>query len=375
MNHFDRIRVKGFRRLVDLDLELRPLNVLIGANGSGKTSLLDVFSLLASSALGELSAKISELGGITSMLSIGRARTMSFVLSTSIPQSMPATYELAIEQQGISYQIAHERLAIDIDYVESTGVHVMYREFSNALAKKPTWDYKPLETALSQVPRNFPVPERVRSFLATFTYYHALDVGPRAPVRLPQQLRPAPQPGKDGELLFSCLYYLREVFPDKFEAIEDALKAAFPGFVRLNLPSVAAGMLAMTWQDKDFPVPFYMNQLSEGTLRFLWLATLLQSPALTGVVLIDEPEVSLHPELLSILAELMREATSRTQLVVATHSDRLVRFLQPNEVITLDVEEDGAVRAQWADQLDIDEWLKEYTLDEVWRLGRIGGRA
>lgn len=375
MNHFDRIRVKGFRRLVDLDLELRPLNVLIGANGSGKTSLLDVFSLLASSALGELSAKISELGGITSMLSIGRARTMSFVLSTSIPQSMPATYELAIEQQGISYQIAHERLAIDIDYVESTGVHVMYREFSNALAKKPTWDYKPLETALSQVPRNFPVPERVRSFLATFTYYHALDVGPRAPVRLPQQLRPAPQPGKDGELLFSCLYYLREVFPDKFEAIEDALKAAFPGFVRLNLPSVAAGMLAMTWQDKDFPDPFYMNQLSEGTLRFLWLATLLQSPALTGVVLIDEPEVSLHPELLSILAELMREATSRTQLVVATHSDRLVRFLQPNEVITLDVEEDGAVRAQWADQLDIDEWLKEYTLDEVWRLGRIGGRA
>lgn len=375
MNHFDRIRVKGFRRLVDLDLELRPLNVLIGANGSGKTSLLDVFSLLASSALGELSAKISELGGITSMLSIGRARTMSFVLSTSIPQSMPATYELAIEQQGISYQIAHERLAIDIDYVESTGGHVMYREFSNALAKKPTWDYKPLETALSQVPRNFPVPERVRSFLATFTYYHALDVGPRAPVRLPQQLRPAPQPGKDGELLFSCLYYLREVFPDKFEAIEDALKAAFPGFVRLNLPSVAAGMLAMTWQDKDFPDPFYMNQLSEGTLRFLWLATLLQSPALTGVVLIDEPEVSLHPELLSILAELMREATSRTQLVVATHSDRLVRFLQPNEVITLDVEEDGAVRAQWADQLDIDEWLKEYTLDEVWRLGRIGGRA
>jgi predicted ATPase len=131
----------------------------------------------------------------------------------------------------------------------------------------------------------------------------------------------------------------------------------------------------MTWKDDNFTQPFFMNQLSEGTLRFLWLATLLQSPGLTGVVLIDEPEVSLHPELLSLLTELMREASARAQLVIATHSDRLVRFLEPSEVITLDVEEDGAVRAQWADQLDIDEWLKEYTLDEVWRLGRIGGRA
>jgi predicted ATPase len=79
--------------------------------------------------------------------------------------------------------------------------------------------------------------------------------------------------------------------------------------------------------------------------------------------------------LLSLLAELMREASSRTQLIVATHADSLVRFLEPSEVVTLDLEEDGAVRAQWADRLDLEEWLKEYTLDEVWRLGRIGGRA
>ena len=194
-------------------------------------------------------------------------------------------------------------------------------------------------------------------------------------MRLPQPLRPATLPGEDGEDLVSCLFYLRETDRDRFEAIEDALRTAFPGFVRLDFPPVAAGMLAMTWKDSNFTHPFYMHQLSEGTLRFLWLATLLQSPGLTGVMLIDEPEVSLHPELLSLLAELMREASSRTQLIVATHADRLVRFLEPNEVITLDLEEDGAVRAQWADQLDLDEWLKDYTLDEVWRLGRIGGRA
>ena len=100
-----------------------------------------------------------------------------------------------------------------------------------------------------------------------------------------------------------------------------------------------------------------------------------QSPGRAAVTLLDEPEVSLHPELLSLLADLMREASTRTQLIVATHADRLVRFLEPKEVVTFDVNEDGTVDARWADQLDFEEWLKEYALDEVWRLGRMGGRA
>ena len=94
MNYFDRIHVQGFRRLIDLDLELRPLNVLIGANGSGKTSLLDVFSLLAASASGGLSRRLIELGGMTSLLSLGRAQQMSFELSMAIPETNPIAYYL-----------------------------------------------------------------------------------------------------------------------------------------------------------------------------------------------------------------------------------------------------------------------------------------
>ena len=93
------------------------------------------------------------------------------------------------------------------------------------------------------------------------------------------------------------------------------------------------------------------------------------------MTLLDEPEVSLHPELLRLLSELMREASSRTQLVVATHSDRLIRFLQPKEVVILDVKDDGAARATWADTLDLEKWLADYTLDEIWSMGRLGGRA
>jgi predicted ATPase len=188
-------------------------------------------------------------------------------------------------------------------------------------------------------------------------------------------MRPAVLPGKDGEDLVTCLYNLRETERDRFEAIEDALRAAFPGFERLDFPPVAAGTLAMTWRDRNFSQPFYTHQLSEGMLRFLWLATLLQSPGLTALTLIDEPEVSLHPELLSLMADLFREAARRAQLIISTHSDRLVRFLKPDEVVVMDSTEDGLAKLTWADQLDLEEWLAEYTLDEVWRRGRMGGRA
>ena len=220
----------------------------------------------------------------------------------------------------------------------------------------------------------FQDPEDFRRRLASSTHYHVLDVGHRAPVRLPQQMRDAQLPGRDGEDLGSCLYTIRETDPDRFDTIEATLRAGFPAFERLNFPPVAAGTLAMTWKDKTNKTPFYMHQLSEGTLRFLWLVTLLQSPGLTAITMIDEPEVSLHPELLALLAELLREASQRTQLIVATHADRLVRFLKPSEVVAIDVSEEGFAQATRAEDLDLDKWLNEYTLDEVWQMGRMGAR-
>ncbi len=217
--------------------------------------------------------------------------------------------------------------------------------------------------------------EYFRRRLASSTFYHALDVSPRSPVRLPQQVQLSRLPGKNGEELVSCLFYLREAERPRFDAIEDALKAAFPGFERLDFPPVAAGTLALTWREKGLSRPFYMHQLSEGTLRFLWLATLLQSPGLTALTLLDGPEVSLHPELLSLLAGLLREASRRTQIIVATHSDRLMRFLTPDEVMTMNTSDEGLTEVAWADELDLEKWLEEYTLDELWRNGRIGARA
>ena len=379
---FEKISVKRFRRLCDVELELRPLTVLIGANGTGKTSLLDVFSILASSAQGSLSKVISDFTGLPALITYDRAEDLSLGLSMGVHGHEPLNYFLRLKPQGASYVIDEEILSQQRYYqpppfkhIESRGSDVRYFEVEQGRLVRPTWEHNPLETSLSQVPKMFQDPEDFRRKLASSTFYHVLNVEPRSPVRLPQPMRPASLPGKDGEDLVSCLFYLREADRERFEAVEDSLRAAFPAFERLDFPPVAAGTLAMTWRDKNLSKPLYMHQLSEGMLRFLWLATLLASPGLTALTLLDEPEVSLHPELLSLLAGLLREAANRTQLVVATHSDRLVRFLKPAEVVVIDSAADGMAQLTWADQLDLDEWLTEYTLDEVWRMGRMGGRA
>jgi predicted ATPase len=377
-NRFQELEVKGFRRLENVAIPLRPLCVMIGANGVGKSSILDVLLLLANSARGNLNNAMSDLSGLPAVLTYDRAERLRFGISMGSPGAH-IKYALTIQPQGAGYVIEEERLyktGIDpFQAIESHGLDVSYFDPGPRRFVRPSWEHNPLETSLAQVPKMFRQPEEFRTKLASSTFYHVLNVEARSPIRLPQPVRPATLPGSNGEDLVSCLFYLREADRHRFDAVEDSLKAAFPGFERLDFPPVAAGTLALTWREKYFTKPLYMHQLSEGMLRFLWLATLLQSPGLTALTLLDEPEVSLHPELLGLLAGLLREASQRTQVIVATHSDRLVRFLKPEEVVVLDANDDGSAKFTWADQLDLGEWLKEYTLDELWTSGRIGARS
>ena len=382
MNSFERITIEGYRRLfnVQVDMRDRPLTVMIGANGVGKTSLLEIFSLLAASANAQLANKISELGGLPDIITRDRTNSITISLSMSVPGYAPLDYQLEVALKGFTYEIALETLTENnplvlepFKHIDSRGLDVKYFNTEDGVLLRPNWDHNPLETSLAQVPKMYQEPENLRKRLASCTFYGALNVAPKSPVRLPQSMRPTSLPGANGQDLVSCLYYLRETDPERFEIIEDTLTAAFPDFERLGFPPVAAGTITMTWKDKNFSKPIYMHQLSEGTLRFIWLITLLQSPGLTAVTLIDEPEVSLHPELLRLLADMMREASQKTQLIVATHSDRLIRFLNPEEVLVCDAE-DGLTTMRWGDSFNLEHWLEEYSLDQVWAMNLMGGR-
>jgi len=372
--------ITGFRRLFSAEMKIRPLTVMIGANGVGKTSVLEIFSLLSASAQGKLKHILSQFGGIQDILTGDKADTMQIKISLEKPTQTPLDYSLTLHLKGMSYEIGTEILEQNqtvspLKYIEADRNDIKYYRPEDNQWVRPIGHPSPFETSLFQIPKLSQIPEIVRQQLADLTYYsaYALNVSYHAPIRLPQKMQPATQPGPHGEELIACLFYLRETDRTRFEIIEDTLAVAFPSFERLDFPPVAAGTLAMTWKDKDFSKPLYLNQLSEGVLRFLWLITLLHSPQPSAITLIDEPEVSLHPQLLSILTDAMNEASEHTQLIVATHSERLIRFLEPAQVLVID-QEDGLAKMNWADTLDLEAWLAEYTLDELWRLGRLGGR-
>ena len=382
MPKIERIAIQGFRRLEDVTIEMRPMMALIGANGVGKTSFMDALSLLADSARGSMNRRINDMGGASEVITRGGTKGIALCADMGVENYEPLEYGLFVTPQGQGYTITAETLTQSragypepFKHIESLFGDIHFYDPERPGLVRPNWEHDALESSLSQVPKMFQQPEEFRRTVSSFAHYRPIDVGPRAPVKMPQQLRPAMSPGPNGENLGPFLYNLRESDRAKYEAVEDALEVAFPGFESLNFPIVAAGMISPTWKDKAYRNPFYMHQLSEGTLRFLWLVALLQSPDLTALTMIDEPELSLHPELLSLLVGLMREASQRTQIIIATHSDRLIRFMGPREVVVMDISETGNTAMTWADQLDLDEWLTEFSMDEVWQMGALGGRA
>ncbi len=368
---FTQIHIEGYRSLVDISLPLRPLTAMIGPNGSGKTALIEVFQLLRDASQVILAEALEKLGGLSSVLSMlsGAPDRLKIALKVDTESSRsqePMHYRFELALRGTGYIIPFERLEWQYDpsaskpyrYIDARHEHVYYADpDTEGSMVRPTWDYDWLELALAQVPRMYEEPETLRSALARTRSYSFLDVGQRSVVRLPQSLTQTTRPGPNGENLYSALYNLRALHSAEYERIEEVLKIGFPGFHRLEFPVVGAGQVTMAWYQTDLTNPLYPNQLSEGTMRFLWLTTILLSPDAPPITLIDEPEVSLHPELLKLLAGLLQDAAARGQIVVATHSPDLVGWLQPDEVLVLDKVE-GQTQFTWADGLDLAEWLK-----------------
>jgi len=344
-----RCEISGYRALRHLSVELRGLNVLIGINGSGKTSFLDIFSLLAEGARGDLRDAIRSRGGFDSLLSRFVARGKSqeafqVELQTApLPGKAQQTYRLRLATRGTGYQIDEETLSSEsTQWLTRQEDRARYNDGERQIA--PTWDFKGQELALAQTSREYAEIEWFRTRLAEVAAFGALDVGPSAPIRLPQNLDPSRRlPGSNGRDLISALYNLRAADDPAYERILDAIRAGFPGFQGLEFPLTGAGKATLLWRERGLREGCQAYELSEGTLRFLWLVTILLSPDRPDIVLIDEPEVSLHPELLKLLSGILQESAEHSQIFVATHSDRLLRWLEPGDLVILDRDESGTV--------------------------------
>jgi len=261
--------------------------VTIGPNGSGKTALLEVFQLLQSAAQEKLAEAVEGFGGLNAVLSKvpnapDRLRIALTVDAESPRSPEPIHYRFELLPRGIGYVIPFERLEWQLDlkaakpyrYIDAHYDDVLYADPDVPGLIRPAWDYHTQELALAQVPRMYEEPEALRSSLVKTRFYSFLDVSKRSVVRLPQALTPTMRPGPNGENLYSALYNLRALHPDTYARIEETLRLCFPGFRRLEFPAVGSGQVTMAWYQEEMTEPLYPNQLSEGMLRFLWLATI-----------------------------------------------------------------------------------------------------
>jgi predicted ATPase len=223
---------------------------------------------------------------------------------------------------------------------------------------------------------NSQIAQHVYRAVSSWTVYHFHDTSGTAKIRRRCSVRDNERLRSDGENLAAFLYRLRKEETDTYELICDSVRLVAPFFRQFKLrPRRAAHHreLELEWEQKGSDYPFHPSQLSDGTLRFIALTTALLQPEPPATILIDEPELGLHPYALDVLANLILQAQERTQLIVLTQSAALLNAFDPDQIVVID-RQDGESRFRRLDADELSVWLaEEYTLGDLWQKNVYGG--
>ena len=365
--HTLHMHVKGFKSIRDQELEFTPLNIFIGGNGAGKSNLLGVLHFLRRVADQQLQMYTGEAGGANAVLHFGRKTTQRLYMKTEFRLGTEADiYEFVLIPTDTDRFVfdAENIYYMDYTYTEPMRHHdpflpLVSRGHSEALLA---------ETKGSRA-------RFVRDQLDSYRVYHFHDIGPSAPVKQTGDLADNRFFRPDAGNLAAFLYRLQQREPDHFENIEDTIRQVAPFLRRFKLePSLLnPDKIRLEWEEIGSDTYFGPAALSDGTLRFICLATLLLQPNLPSLILIDEPELGLHLAAIQLLADLLQSAATRTQLIVATQSVTLINQLQPEHVWVADREEGQSV-FRHLKSADMSAWLEDYGLGELWEKNIIGGR-
>jgi predicted ATPase len=352
------LTVRGYKSIRALeDFELRSLNVLIGANGAGKSNFISLFRMLAELTERRLQLFVREQDGPDALLHGTRKRT----------KQIDAEFYFARNGYRISLQPAGERL-------------VFAREetwFSGDMVDKP----HPLgsghdEAKMPGVQGDSFAPY-VRLAIASWRVYHFHDTSLSAAVRQAQAVRDNLALKHDAGNLAAFLRMLREQHPEHYQRILDTVRMVAPFFGEFVYRKDPGERIELEWFEASDPDTVRgPRQLSDGTLRFICLATLLLQPThlQPDTILIDEPELGLHPYALSVLGALLRQASANRQLIISTQSVELVNELAPEDVVVVNRKE-GASSFERLEPEQLAEWLRDdYALGELWKMNVLGGR-
>lgn len=359
-------------------IELGALNVLIGPNGSGKSNLIEAMGLLQW-APRELAFPVREGGGIREWLFKGAEPGMGATLETVV--EYPDRY------QSLHYRLDFteraQRFELTNELIEETGegnfVHFGYENGRAQLASPDARrevrreDLHPEQSILSQRkdPDLYPALSYLGEKFSQIRIFRDWSFGRGAAARLPQKADlPNDFLAEDTRNLGMVLNRLRREPAVKKKLLEE-LSTLYENIDDFDV-IIEGGTVQVVLQEGRFSVP--AARLSDGTLRYLCLLTILCHPSPPPLICIEEPELGLHPDALPRLAGLLREASERTQLIITTHSDILIDALtETPEVVVVSEKQDGATSMRRLERCELAEWLKKYSLGHLWTRGDLGG--
>jgi len=348
----EKLTIEGFRSIRKLgDFRLRDVNILIGANGSGKSNFISFFSLVSEIAEERLQFDVNKHGGADSHLFLGPKNTDLIAGKILFTQK---GYEFRLEPTADNRLIfREERICSQEDSLSLGSGH------SESLLKMRT-----------QKDQNADMTPCIHKAISGWTFYHFHDTGSIAAVRRPRTIRDNEYLRPDAGNLAAFLFDLRQRDQGRYDLIRDTVRLAAPFFDDFRLRPVRLengdAMIQPEWTQRHTDFPFHPSQLSDGTLRFICLATALLQPDPPGAMFFDEPELGLHPEAIQILAGLVRQARDRTQVIAATQSATLLNHFEPEDVIVTDRENGESVFRRLSSE-NLKEWLEEYSLGELWQ--------
>jgi predicted ATPase len=363
----DEITLSGFKSIRELgSFRLGSLNVLIGANGSGKSNFVSLFSLLRELVEERLELAVNRAGGADRHLYLGPKKT----------KRIEATLQFGWNEYQFSLEPTSDNRLIFTDerivYLAKPGMQTMPVNESIGTGHS--------ESKLKQEAKSGShkrIADYVYRGVSSWTQYHFHDTSPAAAIRRTGPLHDCERLRDDGENLAAFLYRIREEDEAAYSLIVDTIRLAAPFFREFKLrPRKKRGHapeIDLEWRQSKSDYPFHVSQLSDGTLRFMALATALLQPVPPATIVIDEPELGLHPTALDLLGSLIRQAAQRTQVIISTQSAALLNAFEPQQVVVVDrCRGESQFRRLSPDDLHV--WLKDkYTLGEIWQKGLCGG--
>jgi len=362
----DRITLKGFKSVRSLeDFQLEPVNVLIGANGSGKSNFVSFFYVLREMVEGRLEKVVNKAGGADVFLFLG----------PKITKKIEAQLEFGMNGYQFSLEpTADNRLIFDderIVYHADPGMRT--RSVDKSLGGGHS------ESKLKAHAKggwNAQIADHVQRVVSSWTVYHFHDTSETAAMRRRCSIRDNERLRPDAGNLAAFLHRLRKEETDTYELVCDTVRLVAPFFKDFKLRPKKGKedrYLELEWEQKDSDYPFHASQLSDGTLRFIALATALLQPDPPATVVIDEPELGLHPYALDVMANLILQAQERTQVIVSTQSAPFLNAFSPEQIVVIDRVE-GESRFHRLEEEELSAWLtEEYTLGDLWQKNVYGG--